>query len=127
MSETEGINITINADALYREEAYTDRKIGTVRVMIPVTKDGTDDSSRDPLFIGSAQLMTPMGALPLAFELEAKTLVEALDLFEAAAKIALDSTMAELQEMRRQQASSIVTPDGPGGLGGIPGGGIQMP
>ncbi|VAW91649.1 hypothetical protein MNBD_GAMMA21-2757 [hydrothermal vent metagenome] len=129
MSEADGLNITIDADALYREEAYTDRKIGSIRVMIPINKDGSDDTTREKSFVGSAQLMTPMGALPLAFELEANTLEGALDQYEDAAKVALEKTMNELKEMQRQQASSIVTPDSPGGLGGggIPGGGIQMP
>jgi len=128
MSEADSLNITIDADALYREEAYTDRKMGTIRVMIPINKDGSDDSTREKVFVGSAQLMTPMGALPLAFELDGTTLEEALSHYTEAAKLALEKTMEELKEMQRQQASSIVTPDSPGGLGGgIPGGGIQMP
>ena len=128
MSEADSLNITIDADALYREEAYTDRKMGTIRVMIPINKDGSDDSAREKVFVGSAQLMTPMGALPLAFELDGSTLEEALGHYAEAAKLALEKTMAELKEMQRQQASAIVTPDSPGGLGGgIPGGGIQMP
>lgn len=127
MSETDNLNITIDGSELYREEVFTDRKMGTIRVMIPVTRDGSDDGSREVLYIGSAQLMTPMGALPIAFELEAKTLDQAIDLFPDAAKRALEQTMEEIKEFRRQQASSIVMPDSAGGLGGMPGGGIHIP
>ncbi len=128
MSEADSLNITMDPESLYREEAYTDRKIGSIRVMIPINKDGSDDSTREKVYVGSAQLMTPMGALPLSFELDGVTLEEALDQYADAAKLALEKTMEELKEMQRQQASSIVTPDSPGGLGGgIPGGGIKMP
>ena len=110
MSEAEGLNITMDADTLYREEAYTDRKMGSIRVMIPVNKDGSEDTTREKVYVGSAQLMTHMGALPLAFELDGNTLEEALSHYSDAAKLALENTMAELKEMQRQQASSIVVP-----------------
>jgi len=128
MTDTDEIELTMNADDLYREEVFTDRKMGSLRVMTPVTKEGTEDDSRSVLYIGHSQLMTPMGALPLVFDIEASSLDEAIGKYQAEAKVALDKTMAELQELRRQQASQIVTPDMPGGLGGAPGGGkIQMP
>jgi hypothetical protein len=122
---------------LYREDIYTDRRMGTIRVMTPVTADGATDASRDVIFVGEAQVLTPMGAIPLAFELEAKTLGEAVAKFGEAAQVAVDRTARELREMRREQASSIVVPGtgmggmgglGGGGLGGLGGGGkIQMP
>ena len=31
---------------LYREDTYSDRKVGTIRVMTPVTPDGTPDPTR---------------------------------------------------------------------------------
>ncbi|MGD8785770.1 MAG: hypothetical protein PVF28_07895 [Thioalkalispiraceae bacterium] len=133
MIEENKIDIKMDAEALYREEVYTDRKMGSIRVMTPVKQDGSEDSDRSVLYVGQAQLMTPMGALPLAFEIEATSLTEAVDKYPEHAQQALDKTMEELKELRRQQASSIVVPgEGgmpPGGLpgGGTPGGGIQMP
>ena len=47
--------------SLYREEIYTDRKIGTMRVLVPVTSTGTEDASRARIFQGEAQLMTNVG------------------------------------------------------------------
>jgi hypothetical protein len=66
--------------------------------------------------MGQAQVMTPMGALPISFELEAATLDVAVEKFGVAAEQAVRETMRELQEMRREQASSLVIPDA-GGAG----------
>jgi len=120
--------------ALYREDIITDRRVGTIRRMIPVDRDGKDDATRPTLYIGEAQIMTNAGPLPINFEIEAKTLGEAVEKFGPAAKEGVERTVKELQELRRQAASSIVVPGagggGMGGLGGLPGGGggkIQMP
>ena len=60
----------MNAAALYREDIFTDQRVGTVRRLTPVTPEGADDPSRQLLFVGQATVMTPMGSLPLSFELE---------------------------------------------------------
>ena len=112
---------------LYREEIITDRKIGTIRVMTPVKNDGSPDASRKIIYVGETQLMTPVGALPLAFEIEADSLGNAATKFAEVAKVAVERAVREFQEMRRQASSSIVIPDGiPPGLGG-PGGKIKLP
>jgi hypothetical protein len=121
----------MDAASLYREDVYTDGRIGTIRVLTPVTSDGSADNARDVLYSGQAQLMTAMGALPLNFEIPASSLGEAIEKFAEGAKEAMEHTVKELQEMRREAASSIVLPDSPGGGlpgAGIPGGGkIRMP
>jgi hypothetical protein len=111
MSQMEtGPEISMDASALTREETYTDSKVGTIRKMTPVTITGDVDESRDIQFVGSTQIMTPGGALPLSFEIETDTLEGAVDGFGDAAKLAVERTMEELKEMQRQQASSIVVP-----------------
>lgn len=121
----------MDANALYREEIYTDRQVGTIRVLIPVTQEGKPDTARPTIFVGEAQIYTSMGALPLSFELEGSTLSEAVTQYAAAAKEAVERAVRELEEMRRQAASSIVIPRG--GAGGLPpgamggGGKIQIP
>ena len=117
--------------SLYREELITDRKVGTIRVLTPIKSDGSPDSGREVTYIGEAQLLTSVGTLPINFEIEAKTLDEAVSRFAEVAKEAVERTMKDLQELRRQAASSIVVPQGgmgglggPGGLG--PGGKIQI-
>lgn len=103
-------DIKMDAAELTREEVYTDSRIGSIRKLIPVTLDGEQDTSRSVQFIGSTQIMTPGGALPLSFEIETETLEGAVAGFGDAAKIAVERTMEELKEMQRQQASSIVVP-----------------
>ncbi len=117
--------------SLYREEIYTDRKVGTLRVLLPVKADGTPDTLRRTVYQGEAQLMTNMGPLPISFDIDAPTLAEAIERYPEATKVGIERAMREIQEMRRQASSSIVVPPagatlGPGGpLGG--GGKIQLP
>ncbi len=126
----------MDPDNLYLEEIFTDRRVGTIRRLTPVNGKGETDTKRDVAYVGETQVMTSVGALPISFEIEAKDLAEAAAKFGAEAKDAIERTMRDLQEMRRQAASSIVVPQGGmGGLGGggmpgggLPGGGkIQMP
>ena len=43
----------MDAQDLYREDTYSDRKVGTIRVMTPVKPDGTPDPvPRDALTSG---------------------------------------------------------------------------
>jgi len=127
---------TMDSKALYREEIYTDRRLGTLRVMHPVTAEGAPDASRATIYQGEAQLMTNMGPLPISFDIDAKSLADAIAKYGEAAKGGVEQALRELQEMRRQASSSLVIP--PAGAasaiagGGLPGGGlgggkIQLP
>jgi hypothetical protein len=121
---------TLDAKALYREEIYTDRKVGTLRVLVPVTASGDPDPARKTMYSGEAQLLTNMGPLPISFDIEAASLADAVTKYAEAAKTGVERAMRELMEMRRQASSSIVIPQGgalppAGGLGG--GGKIQIP
>ena len=129
MSNERALESQMSADALYREDVFTDQRVGTVRRLTPVKSDGSDDASRPSIFIGQATVMTPMGSLPLNFELAGKTLAEAVAQFGPAAQQAIEEAARELQEMRRQAASSIVIPEaGSAALKGMGGkGGIQIP
>ena len=137
MADLSSIDVSMDVNNLYREEIVTDRQAGTLRMMVPITSLGTPDTARATLYVGEAQLMTQMGPLPISFEVEGKTLSEAIANYGAAAKTAIERTVAELQEMRRQAASGLIVPGGGGGMGGLPGGGfapggraggkIQMP
>ena len=115
-------DIKIDESSLVREDVYSDQKIGSVRVLTPVTVSGEVDESRDVTYFGQTQVMTPGGALPLNFELKADNLKDALAMFGEAAKAAMEQTMKEIQEYQREQASKIVVPGQ-----GNPGSQIQMP
>ena len=131
MAESAASQIEVDPDDLYREEVFTDRRAGTIRRLTPVTADGEVDGGRPVSYVGQAQILTPMGTVPLAFEIDAASLDEAARRFGEAAKKAIAETQRELEELRREAASSIVVPQGPGaGLGGagLPGGGkIKLP
>ena len=128
--DSKSMNLTMDAASVYREDVYTDRKVGTIRCLTPVKSDGSPDAARKPLFVGEAQILTPMGAIPVTFEIDGASLGDAIKKYEAAAKEGVERTVKEIQEYRRQAASSIVIPQG--GAGGLPGmgsggGKIQMP
>ncbi|HEX4389198.1 MAG TPA: hypothetical protein VH109_11285 [Steroidobacteraceae bacterium] len=115
-------DIELDSKNLYREDVYTDRRAGSLRRLTPVTVAGADDPSRPVLFSGQTQLLTPAGVLPLGFEIEAKTLEEALQKFPEGVKVALEQAIDEAREMRREAASRIVVPDVGSGVGPGPGG-----
>ena len=121
--------IRVDPKQLYLEEIFTDRRVGTIRRLTPVGKDGERDQARAVLYVGETQVLTPAGALPIAFEIGAGSLEEAAEKFGTLAKDAIERTVKELQELRRQAASQIVIPQGglPPMGGGGPGGKIQMP
>lgn len=117
----------MDAADLWREEMFTDRKVGVIRKLSPVKVDGSPDPSRKVIFTGEASLMTPAGTLPLSFEMPVDSLEKAVALYGDAVAQAFHETMEELKELRRKQSSSILLPGqaGPGmgpGLGGLGGG-----
>lgn len=125
----------MDAASLYREEIVTDRKIGTIRMLVPITADGAADGSRKTIYSGEAQIMTNMGALPVNFDIDADNLTDAVANYGDAARAGIERTMKELQEMRRQASSGLIVPPAGaasaltgGGMGGLGGGGkIQLP
>jgi len=130
------MDATMNVEDLYIEEVFTDRRVGTIQRLTPVTPAGEPDAAREILYVGQTQVLTPGGALPLSFEIPAASLGDAVAGFGKAAEAAVQDTMRRLQEMRREAASSLIVPgsggaDGLGGMGpggGLPGGGkIRMP
>ena len=119
--------LKMDPSSLYREEMFTDRKMGAIRVLTPVKSDGAPDGTRKVLYVGETQLLTQAGLLPLVFELDAASLADAVELFASGAADAVERTRRELEDLRREAASSIITPDrmpgllgGPGGPGGLP-------
>lgn len=113
--------IKLDADNMYREESFSDLKVGQIRRLIPVTVDGDVDTGRDVIYEGQASLMTPAGSLPLSFELEVDNLADAIEQFPVAVNGAAEKAINELREMQRQQSQQIQVP-GQGGYGGGAGG-----
>jgi hypothetical protein len=128
MAQPPELDIQMDASSLWREEIVTDRRAGTIRLLVPIRSDGTPDPARPTHYVGEVQIMTQAGPLPISFEIEAKGLAEAIERYGPGAKAAVERTIAELQELRRQAQSSIIVPsaggalDPSGGIGGLGGG-----
>ena len=128
-SEAKQTDIKMNADSLYQEETFTDRRVGTIQRLTPVTSSGSRDDTRPVVFLGQTQILTPAGALPLNFEVDADSLEDAIEKFGDGAKGAVSEAMERLEEMRREAASSIIVPGSnppPGAGGSPPSGGIKL-
>ena len=136
MADDRNAEAHMDVNALYLEEMFTDRRVGAIRRLTPVKSDGSRDPARELLFLGQAEIMTNMGPVPINFEIEATDLGTAVAGFGPAAQAAIERTVQQIQEMRRQQASQLVVPQsgmpnlsvpgaGPGGMGR--GGKIQLP
>ncbi len=113
--------LKVDQKNLYREEVYSDLKFATIRQLIPVLPDGQKDDRRSTLFFGQTQMMTPAGSLPLQFEIEAKTLKQAMDKFPDAVEGAVAEFVEAAKEAQRQSESRIVVP------GAAPTSKIMMP
>jgi len=135
MADNRADELNMDPKDLYLEEMFSDRRVGSIMRLTPVTGDGSRDDSRPVLYVGQTQILTPAGALPLSFEIEADSLQQAVEKFGETANKAVEDTMERLKQLRREAASGLIVPDsgggfgGPGGLtgGGLPGGGkIQL-
>jgi len=125
-AQTDLPDVQLDPAGLYREDTFTDRRAGTIRRLTPVNVEGMTDPSRPVLFSGQTQLLTPAGVLPLVFEIEARTLDEAIRKFPEGVKDALEQAIDEAREMRREAASRIVVPEVGGGVGPGPSGGGKI-
>ena len=95
---------------LYREEVFTDLRVGSIKQLTPVTTDGSRDLGRPLMFVGETQLMSQMGPLPVQTRIEADNLKSAIDRFPAAIQVAVEAMIEEVKELQRKEMSRIVVP-----------------
>ena len=103
-------DVKMDTANLYREESYTDLKTGGLRKLVPVKLDGSEDTSRQAIFSGHTQLMSPHGPLPIQGAIDAKTLDEAVLGFPQAMEDAMNRMIEEAQQYQREQSNKIITP-----------------
>ncbi len=89
------IDFTVDRNNLYREESFTDVKVAAIRRLTPVKPDGSDDESRDFIFMAQTQLMSPSGPVVLQSILDAGNLEQAMERFPKAMQKEMDRVMAE--------------------------------
>ena len=102
--------IKLDAKSLYREEVFTDLRVGTLKQLTPVTSDGSRDIGRPMAYVGETQLMSQVGPLPVQAPIEAANLQEAMERFPAAVQRAVEAMIAEVKELQRKEMSRIVVP-----------------
>jgi hypothetical protein len=109
--------LKVDTENLYREEMFTDLRVATLRRLVPVRLDGSDDPSRPILFSAQTTLMTQAGPVPVSAAIEATTLLEATQKFPEAIQAAVERLVDEAREMQRREMSRIVVPGAmpPGG------------
>lgn len=116
MSETgnaQQVDFTVDKTNLYREESITDLKVASIRRMVPVLPDGSEDTSRPTIFVGQTQLMSPEGPVPIQAKLEAADLEEAIAKFPDAMQKSLDEVIEQVrqyQARQQQQGPQVATP-----------------
>ena len=62
----------MDAANLFREEIYTDRKIGVIRCLVPVTAEGKVDESRKVIYTGESPLISKPTIWPPLSQIIAK-------------------------------------------------------
>lgn len=103
-------DLRMDAGSLYREETFTDLKVGSIRRLTPITADGSPDPAKPVRYIGQTQLMSQMGPLPVQASIDATSLKDAIEKFPQAIKEAVDELVAEARELQRKEMSRIVAP-----------------
>ena len=99
--------LKIDRGNLFKEETFTDLKVGMIKWMTPVKSDGTVDKTRKSVFVGQTSLMTPGGPLPLQAVIQAKDLQQAIKKFPEAMKVAMDRLAAEAKKYQEQEQSRV--------------------
>ena len=104
------LNFAVDRQNLYLEETFTDLKSASIRRLTPAKPNGSVDKTRKTVFVGQANLMTPNGPLPIQAVIQAKQLQQAIKRYPEAMQAAMDKLADEVEKIRQQEGSSIITP-----------------
>ncbi len=113
VNQEQKIDFNVDTNNLYKEESITDLKVASLRQLLPINIDGTKDESRDTIYIGHTQLISPQGPIPIQSKMVAKNLKEAIDEFPHAMQQALAKVIEEVkkqQQTQKQNESRIIVP-----------------
>ena len=104
-------DLKLDRNNLYKEQTFTDLKVGMIKQMTPVKSDGSVDKTRKSVFVAHTSLMTPGRPLPLQAVIQAKDLQQAIKKFPDAMKTAMERLAEEAQKYQEQQGNRIEKPD----------------
>lgn len=102
-NRSNGISFQVDRYNLYREEAITDLKSATIRKLTPIHPDGSEDPTRNIIFMGHAELISPQGPVPIQADLSAASLEDAINALPAAMEKAAHQVRDEYHRMLQQQ------------------------
>ena len=108
--KTESTEFSVDRTNLYREENFTDLKIGSIRRLTPVKPDGSADKTRKTVFVGHTNLITPNGPLPIQNVIQAKELQQAIKKFPEAIQSAMERLVEEAKKNKQKEESRIIVP-----------------
>lgn len=116
---------------IYRREEYIEQAKETSRFPVRHIEALIDIATNKATYVGQVTLglQTPVGVqqMPVSFEIEADSIEQAFERFEATAEPKVEEARKSIEEeitrLRREQSGRIIRPDEIGGLGGAPGAG----
>ena len=109
--QNQSAELKIDRGNLFKEETYTDLKVGIIKRMTPVKADGSVDKTRKSVFVGQTSLMTPNGPLPIQAVIQAKELQQAIKKFPEAMQASMERLAEEAKKYQEQQEAQIEKPD----------------
>lgn len=119
LEQPDRMEFGVDVENLYREDVFTDIRAATIRRMVPVRIDGSQDHSRKTVFMGFTQLVTEKGMIPLNFAIPAKTLKEAVESFPDALQTTVARMVEEAKKREKEESSRIILPGSQGDKGSI--------
>lgn len=111
VEEKNEVGFKMDRSKLYREETYSDLKTGTIKRLIPVKPDGSEDKSRKQVFVGHTNLISPNGPVPIQAIIQAKELQQALKKFPEAMQDAMDRLLDEVKKYQEKNQPRIEKPE----------------
>jgi hypothetical protein len=109
--QSNAVDFTIERSNLYREESFTDLKVGSIRRLTPVKPDGSEDKTRKKIFVGQTNIVTPQGPLPIQGVIQAKELQQAIKKFPEAMEAAMDRLIEEAKKYQEKEQTPIEKPE----------------
>ena len=109
--QNQSAELKIDRSNLFKEETYTDLKVGIIKRMTPVKTDGSVDKTRKSVFVGQTSLMTPNGPLPIQAVIQAKELQQAIKKFPEAMQASMERLAEEAKKYQEQEKAKIEKPD----------------
>jgi hypothetical protein len=109
--QSQPAELKIDKGNLFKEETYTDLKVGIIKRMTPVKADGSVDKTRKSVFVGQTSLMTPNGPLPIQGIIQAKELQQAIKKFPETMQASMERLAEEARKYQEQENAKIEKPD----------------